>query len=624
MDRREQEILERIREQSEETRIPESLRPEAVRERLEQDPYGKPAKKYRRRMYRAASAAAACLVLTAGILIWAGHTGGQTGTEEQPEEQLADTGTRIQAAKDNDEIYAYMETEAQYAAEIEEIQPRQGAVQYDMAGNGTSASAGAAADAGTSSAAASESYSTTNVRQEGVDEGDVVKTDGRYLYVCQDDRHTAAIVDTQDGLQRAGEIELGKDEYICELYAEQEKLVLIVAGEDTVSAVTYDVTDPWTPEEEGRVTQSGSYQSSRMSEGYLYLFTQYYVDAWGEIDPKEPRTYMPVVNDTVMKETDIYLPQTDRANMYEVITAVDLQQPDQAKDSKALLSKGGELYVSGQNIYYYETIWKSAGNVTAIRKVAYEEGKIKAVCQGSFDGYLNDSFSIDEYDGYLRVVTTVDDTNSVYVLDDELHEVGAIEGLAREERIYSARFMGDTAYFVTFKETDPLFSVDLSDPEHPSILGALKIPGFSEYLHYYGDGLLLGIGMDVDEDTQITGGVKLTMFDVSDPENVKEADTYVLDYIYHTDVFADYKAALVDPEKNLIGFSGYGEGGQLYLLFDYEKGTGFHSRMEEEINGSGNLSARGVYIGQTLYVIQGNVIEAYALDDGQKTGDLIL
>lgn len=623
MDRKEQEILERIREQSERTKIPESLRPEAVRERLEHDPLGKPVKKYRRRMYQAGSVAAACLVLAAGILIWGGRTDEKPGAEVHTKDHLADTGNKLRAAKDSEEIYAYMETDAQSTGEAQMIQAREGAVLYETKEK-ASTSSESAADAGSSAAARAEDYSRTNLRQQGVDEGDVAKTDGRYLYVCRDDRHTAAIVDTKDGLKKAAEIELEPDEYICELYITDGKLVLITAGQDTVSAVIYDVTDPGAPKEQGKVTQSGAYQSSRMAEGYLYLFTQYYVDTWAGIDPGQPRTYMPVVNDTVMKETDIFLPQTDRANMYEVITSVDLHQPDQALDSKALLSKGGELYVGSQNIYYYETLWESAGTVTAVRKIAYEDGKLKAVCQGSFDGYLNDSFSIDEHEGCLRVVTTVDDTNSVYILDEKLNEIGAIEGLAREERIYSARFMGDTAYFVTFKETDPLFSVDLSDPEHPSILGALKIPGFSEYLHDYGDGLLLGIGMDVDEDTQITEGVKLTMFDVTDPENVKEADTYVLDYIYHTDVFADYKAVLADPEKNLIGFSGYGEGGQLYLLFDYDEDNGFRCRMEEEINGSGAISARGIYIGQTIYVIQGNIIEAYSLENEEKTEDLIL
>lgn len=247
-----------------------------------------------------------------------------------------------------------------------------------------------------------------------------------------------------------------------------------------------------------------------------------------------------------------------------------------------------------------------------------------AKAQGKFDGYLNDSFSIDEYEGNLRVVTTDGDTNSVYVLDKELDIIGSIEDLAKDERVYSARFMGDVGYFVTFRETDPLFSVDLSDPKKPKIIGELKIPGFSEYLHFYGEDQLLGIGMNVDEETMITDGVKLTMFDISDKTDVKEADTYILENVYSTEVGYDYKAALVDPGRNIIGFAGYTEGGQNYYLFAYDKKDGFVCNMEEHINGNAIRSTRGVYIEDVIYVVQGNIIEAYSLKDYKKVDDLIL
>ena len=222
------------------------------------------------------------------------------------------------------------------------------------------------------------------------------------------------------------------------------------------------------------------------------------------------------------------------------------------------------------------------------------------------------------------MVTTKGDDNSVYVLDKNLEVIGSIEGLAEDERVYSARFMGDTGYFVTFRQMDPLFSVDLSDPKKPKILGALKIPGFSEYLHFYGEDRLLGIGMNVDEKAQSTDGVKLTMFDISDKADVKEADTYVLGNVYSTDVSYDYKAALVDQERNLIGFAGYTQGGQHYYLFSYDDSSGFACNMDEEINGNGAQGARGVYIKEVLYVVQGNIIEAYSLEDYKKIGDIIL
>ena len=184
--------------------------------------------------------------------------------------------------------------------------------------------------------------------------------------------------------------------------------------------------------------------------------------------------------------------------------------------------------------------------------------------------------------------------------------------------------MGKAGYFVTFKETDPLFSVDLSDPKNPKIIGALKIPGFSDYLHPYGKNKLLGIGMNVDEKTMSTDGVKLTMFDISDPENVKEERTYVIENVYYTDVSYDYKAALVDAEKNLIGFAADSEGGREYYTFSYDEKQGFTCTMHEEINGNNMRITRGIYIEDTLYVIQGNIIEAYSLKDFKKVDDIIL
>lgn len=632
MDRKEQEILDRIQEEGEKIEAPERLCPEAVRRKLQEEEAGRGRGRYRRRLYAAGTIAAACIVLAAGILFWNGSpgTGGDTRTVARMEDILVNPGSAMRTASDYQEIHAYVEKS------VQEIEARGTKESVASAGMETrsledasedTAAASAESASGTDSGA---DHSRTNVREEGVDEGDVVKTDGRYLYVLQDDGRTVAVVDARGGqMERAGVIELEKEEYIYEIYLAEGKLVLVAdtssdSGAET-EVITYDIQTPSAPEELGRVVQSGNYQSSRLTDGCLYLFSSYHVNVWNRPEPRNPDTYLPLVNDRVMKETDIYLPQTEMADMYEVITSVDLDSPGQVSDSKALLSKGGELYVSSGNIYYYETLWQSSGAcTTTIRRLAYGGGVMEGGAQGSFGGYLNDSFSIDEYNDYLRVVTTEDDTNSVYVLDQELKEVGAIEGLAEEERVYSARFMGDIAYFVTFRETDPLFSVDLSDPGNPSILGALKIPGFSEYLHVYGEGRLLGIGMDVDEETQVTGGVKLTMFDISDPRNVTEVHTLILEHVYHTDLFYDYKAALIEAESDMIGFSGYGEGGQTYFLFGYDEAGGFVCRMEEEINGSGIRSARGIFVGQTLYVVQGNVIEAYSLETYQKTGDIIL
>lgn len=678
MNKREQDVLDQVRQRTADIEVPEKLEPDNIRRMLEEkerEKEKKENKKSRWGVRQTSALAAACVAAVIGIAAWKTSGAGgpadsrpgswASGMDIQEEIQIDDSRV-IARAESYDQVYGYLE-EYQRQLEREESVIKQeeqlyeaetGAADGGMTGEAKMMENTMEDRASTDSAPAEAAqdvsegggYSETNVRQEGVDEGDIVKTDGTYLYVLEDDGDKIAVVDSRNqDMKKAASIEVGSNCYIEEFYVvpDQKKLVAVctrggsdllysadpsyrgVGDSSAVVAVTYDIGDPTNPVEEGRVTQSGYYNSSRMSNGYLYLFSEYHI--WSEVSQHEPREFIPLIGGDVMNAEDIYLPPVTQANMYEVITAVDLKKPDKAKDSKAILSKGGSLYVSNQNIYFYEEEWgySASGCVTTLRKVAYKDGQLKAKAQGQFDGYLKDSFCIDEYDGCLRVVVTKQDrvggdSNAVYILDGELEQIGAIEGLAKDERIYSARFMGDTAYFVTFRETDPLFSADLSNPKKPKIVGELKIPGFSEYLHFYGEDRLLGIGMNVDEETLVTDGVKLTMFDISDKTDVKESDTHVLKNVYGTEVSYDYKAALISPERNIIGFPGDSEGGQKYFLFEYDEDNGFICNMEEKINGNGMRSSRGLYIEDTLYVVQGNIIEAYSLKEYEKVDDLIL
>ena len=220
-----------------------------------------------------------------------------------------------------------------------------------------------------------------------------------------------------------------------------------------------------------------------------------------------------------------------------------------------------------------------------------------------------------------NVKDAVPGTNSLYVLNDKLEIIGSIHNLAKDETIYSARFMGDTGYFVTYRQVDPLFSVDLSDPENPKILGELKIPGFSEYLHPYGDGKLLGIGMDVSEDGFTTEGVKLSMFNVTDPSNVTEENKYTIEESYGTDVGYNYKGVFVDVQKNLFGFVTYHDG-VTYQLYTYDEAEGFKEVMSRQL--SGYEGSRGLYIGDVFYLVSGNMIESYSMNGFEKMDDIVL
>lgn len=639
MEKREQDLLYKIEVGSENVVVPDSLKPENMKKKLEQCAWEERRRK-RRRQWKFAGAAAAGIVLVAGITVYQNRTrmvksdSAVINSADSSDGVVAKSVEKCPVNKGNQENQKY------YAKSYKEICKYIEASEKEETAIGSTKEQLLCADA-------TGDYSNTNVRQEGVDEADVAKTDGRYLYVLEDDGDYVSIVDTKTNMKKISEIKAPKDETIEEFYLiEKNKKVVMICSNSSdddyedvedvtrssliskqtegTQVVTYDVQDKKHPKKVGKVSQSGEYESSRISDGYLYLFSNYWVpENWKK---KHPETYIPYVDDSLMKAKDICLPDGMKGCMYEIISAIDLKHPDKIADSKAIFSEGGDAYVSNKNIYYYEEEWTGNGKQekTLLRKLSYKKGKLAVVAQKTFKGYLNDSFSIDEYDGYLRMVVTRGKTNAVYVLDQKLKLTGKITNLAKDERVYSARFLGDTGYFVTYKEMDPLFSVDLSNPKNPKILGRLKIPGFSNYLHFYGEDKLLGIGMDVDKKGDVTDGVKLSMFDISDKKNVKEEHKYTLKDVYSTDVEWDYKAALIDVEKNIIGFPAGGENRQMYYLFSYTEEKGFQCNMKEKIYGSDALSTRGIYIKDRLYVINGNVLKAYSLKTYKKVDDCLL
>lgn len=633
MENREREMLEKVKDMAENIQVPESLRPDAVEESIKEAGAKKTKRKWRRGY--TVGLAAACCLLVCGAAYGVWNIQNKGASKDSYSAEMKHSNGKIRTAESYEEVYAY----AKQYIDDQDIIMVEDAVAYDSAEMATEESADtySGTSAGANARSESSDYSETNVRQEGVDEADIVKTDGRYLYTLTGNNNKITIVDTQSGLEKVGEIRTEEEKYICEFYVRDQKVVVVLGNNYTyyseetdsfcydrygsTTVRTYDIQDKARPKQVGEVTQSGSYTSSRIADGYLYLFSQYFL--YSDIDENVPATYIPVVEARTLPEDDIYLPEENMANMYEVVTAIDLSKPDEVTDSKAIFAKYGDLYVSNDNIYWYESTW-GMDETTSIRKISYKDGMLEAVAKGSIPGYIQDSFCIDEYDGYLRIVTTNGDTNGVYVLNGNMELVGSVEGLAEGERIYSARFLGDTGYFVTFRETDPLFSVDLSDPMNPQIVGELKIPGFSEYLHFYGEDKLLGIGRSIDEETGVDEGVKISIFDISDRTNVKENNVYVMKNVYDTDVFYDYKAVVISAEKNLIGFSGYTEGGEIYYVFSYDEENGFACEMEEEVNGTGYLGTRGIYIGDVLYIVKGNIIEAYDLNSYNKVDDIII
>lgn len=580
----------------------------------------------------------------------------------------------LASAGDYEEVYDYIKT---YQDAVKEMQSNQSEVYGGGIYEEASDSDGRTLDniassqekwnaAATENLAAGEKggFSDTNVRTEGIGEADIVKTDGSYLYVLKESESEIAIIDARsDKMKLVSTIKSSEKGQISEFYVAGKQVFVLTTEYNykldkngveiydgaELEMLVYNVKDIANPKLTDRITQSGHYRTSRFVDGYLYLFSEFSVD---ECKKDDFHSFIPLINGSLLPEDCIYLPEEHAANRYTIVVSVKTDNPGKIVDQKAVLSEYGECYVSHNNIYIYENMWNSVlfrtkaltskyvrtdarvlgsnfneRNRTLIRRISYENGKLTGEAKCEIKGRLNDSFSIDEYDGTLRVVTTIDGsiemTNAVFVLDKDLKIIGKITDLAKGEQVFSARFFGKTGYFVTFRQTDPLFSVDFSNPKKPKIIGTLKIPGFSEYLHFYGDSLLLGIGMDADEKTGITNGVKISMFDISDPSDVKEVHKHLIKDACYSEVFHDYRAVLVDPKKNLIGFQVDGNR-ENYYIFSYDKVNGFQVEMKEEVNGAGGAGTRGLYIGDRFYVVKGNTVESYRMGTFEKVDDLVV
>ncbi len=344
-------------------------------------------------------------------------------------------------------------------------------------------------------------------------------------------------------------------------------------------AVCYDISDKNSIAEEWRVYQDGSYISSRLIGEQFVMLSSYYVDITEDEEAVKtdcvPRCSAPDGKYTRMNVDDICIMEKINDTRYLVAQTLNINDSSTVK-SQAVLGGGDEVYCTTKTLYVSSTQMNSTlpsgisadvfGNITdtQIMKFGIENGDVTYMGKLSVPGEALNQFSMDEYKGYFRIATTVRDkdfniTNRVTVFDETLNKVGEITNIAPNETIKAVRFTGDTGYVVTFEQTDPLFVIDFSDHTAPVIKGELKIPGFSAYLHPVTENLLMGIGVDGDENGQ-GQGIKISLFDVSDPENPLEVDTLVTEgyqgynswkYL-NSDAFYNHKALVFDSVEQIM------------------------------------------------------------------------
>ena len=514
-------------------------------------------------------------------------------------------------------------------------------------------------------------YSTTNLQMEGVDESDIAKIDGSYIYTVED--KYIVITDIRDGkleeVTRFLPKDCGAADRVMEIYVDGDQLILVVQGyetslgesskagsdkensdkessdeeiavsdasedsafcyemngKSTTQIQVYSIVDRRNPEFEGRLIQDGYYNTSRKIGDVVYLFTQYHMtsDVVGYVE-KEYTSVIPKVNGEKVAAGEIYLPESSGESGI-LVSSLDVNKPDKVLDSKLVISGYAQTYISKDALYLYEEDHDGA-MITNIAKFALDEGGISGVAAAVVRGYVRDTFAINASDGYLRVLTTdystEDEVNALYILDENLKLTGQLTGIAPGEEIYAARFMGNTGYFVTYRNTDPLFTVDLSDPAKPEIIGELKVTGFSEYLHFWDDTHLLGIGYESDEKTGNIENIKLSMFNIENPGEVTEEAKLVLKDVDYSEALYDYKSVIISKDKNLIGLvcEDYSSSRtkQTYRIYSYENGT-FKKQAEiPGINGVNYENVRGMYSGNVFYLWINDNITSYDMTDGFK------
>lgn len=432
--------------------------------------------------------------------------------------------------------------------------------------------------------AAPVDYSTTNIQVAGVDEADIVKSDGDYLYVVSN-QSVFILLASPEAPEEArilSRIELNGT--LHGIFLDGDRLVVFgstfiwwAVGEAAfersywpISNVrtfinVYDVADREEPALARNVTLDGAYFNSRMIGDYVYTITN--EPAWFyENEVKLPIIYTDSQTRQV-QATDIYYFNTsDYSYSFTTITAVNAQNDlEEPTDKTILLGATRSIYVSLSNIYLTLPGQRDVYGVekTLIHRVHVEAGNIESEATGEVPGSVLNQFSMDEHSGYFRIATTTGSVwggqskNHVYILDMDLEVIGKLEGLASGEKIYSARFMGDKFYLVTFRKVDPLFVIDLTAPENPVVLGELKVTGYSDYLHPYDLSHVIGVGKETEaaesDDFSWYQGVKISLFDVSNPLSPQElSKDEIGDRGTQSPVLNDHKAFLFDKEKQLL------------------------------------------------------------------------
>ncbi|SHF00265.1 beta-propeller domain-containing protein [Caloramator proteoclasticus] len=552
----------------------------------------------------------------------------------------------------------------------------------------------------------SKEHSSTNVQVEGIDEADIIKTDGQYIYVINFERNELNVYTAEEkpkkifslkgegilgsreakeykgykrniGLQDMFLYKNGNKNYlvimsIVSRYKEnpeqpslKERVIGIMPiyyGENTTLISVYDVSNIEKVNVVKQYEITGDKLSARLKDGKVYLVTNkgfyYYFRESSNSNNLLPY-YIEYGQEVEKKEIDVsnirYNKQDIQPN-YTIISAIDINK--NTIDNQVVLGYFENMYMSNDSLYlvktavnYKEIKQDSNKPNDSIAVSIYDEDtviykfdlgeKVEYRKFTTVKGRIINQFSMDEYDGYFRIATTESinqnnkftTTNNVYVIDKNMNVVGKINNIAPDERIYSTRFVKDKLYMVTFKQVDPLFVIDLKNPRQPKILGLLKIPGYSTYLHPYDENTIIGFGMDTGETEGrvVNKGMKVAIFDVKDVNNPKQKDSIEIggkgtfsESLYNHKALVEYRKYNLyafelyetkDDDSYVLDFAGL-------CLMQIENGRlNVKAKISHSITSSQNeykepiYGYRAVFVDNLMFVISSRAISVINLDN---------
>ncbi|MBI9012886.1 MAG: beta-propeller domain-containing protein [Clostridiales bacterium] len=510
---------------------------------------------------------------------------------------------------------------------------------------------------------AEEDVSETNTQVEGVDEADIVKIDANYIYALRDEK-LQVITTGRNNLKVLHTIqETGF--YPQQFFITSDKLVLI-GNETRTEILTYEegnrimIAPVYKPDalmikcydiknlenEAPKLIKSfgveGDYLSARLVEDYVYIVANQYAHYLDPIMPilLEGDAENQISSSEIGYEELSYFPGHVNNNIVYTI-GINLNNLTlEGLDVDAYIGGGNILYADKDTLYLTMQTnssmwWRDWNESTDIFSFNLYQGTVDFKTKGNVPGYIINQFAMDEYNDHFRIATTrwgsedvgLGNTtlNNLYILDQDLNQTGAVENLAPGETIYSTRMIEDKVYMVTYRQVDPFYVIDTSNPIEPEVMGYLKIPGYSSYLHPYDDQTIIGVGMETEiiGGRVVNSGVKISLFDVSDFKNPVEKDKIILgNGNSSTDVSYDHKAFLFNKEKNILAIpvrvisDNYVSYSNDAYIFNFTeegmlnfKGMITHNALAENVKTYYDYNdsvTRIMYIGNDLYTLSNN------------------